>query len=149
MDVKMTAALKKHLDASGPHVAAELMAAFDEWKSASDEHDSYFFGKDSSYFTPKVGGKNYLLRHVHLVPLSDWQALQRWERNYSRHGRKTSNRVLVYASSSRGDSFLLIYVLDEPSAHEIAKMNTEKDRQIMRGFAAIAEAFLDSGTVIA
>ena len=45
--------------------------------------------------------------------------------------------------------FLLIAILDEPSAHSIADMRTPENKATMDGFAAVAEAFCLDGSVIA
>lgn len=128
----------------------ELIAAFGEWKArgAAGEHSSYLFGKDSAYIAPKVDGVAYLLRHVHLVPIAQADKLAKWTRAWKNKGRKTSDRVLVYASDTAG-SALLIYILPEPDAHEIARMLTNQDKNLMQSFAEIAAAFLDTGEVIA
>lgn len=123
---------------------------FDAWKLEGEagEYTNALFGKDSAYATPKVGTEQYQLRHVHLVPLRDPQQLKAWNRAHQRQSRKTSDRVLVYASDSR-DKHLLIYILDEPSAHSIAQMLSSEDKLLMHRFAAIAEAFLNDGSIVA
>lgn len=115
------------------------------------------FGKDSAYATPTVDGKKYVLRHVHLVPLLDQAAFQTWLELYNlgktkrNWPRRTSNRVLVYATRALpegGEAHLLMYILTEPDAHEIALMKTAGDRRFMEQFAECAAAFLHDGTVI-
>ena len=58
----------------------ELINLFREWKMAGEngEDDFYEFGKDTAYITPKVNGKNYVLRHTHLVPLLDKIQSDKW-----------------------------------------------------------------------
>ena len=120
---------------------------FQEWKDLTDPYDDSFFGKDSAYSTPLVGGERYVLRHVHLQPFEP-AALRRWESAHWYRTRKTSNRVLVYAANGKGD-FLLIFILAEPSAHAIQRMENVKDNATMEGFAAVAEAFNFNGKIIA
>lgn len=125
-------------------------AEFDHWKSLGEngEYSSYLFGKDGAYSAPKVNGAPNALRHVHLVPLLNHEALQKWKRAYHRRSRKTSDRALVYVSDPYYGN-LLIYILDEPDAHAVAQMSTEKHRDAMRRFAAIADRFIHTGEVIA
>ena len=40
------------------------------------------------------------------------------------------------------------YVLDEPTAHAIASMATQQDRETMQAFAAVASAFVFDGSII-
>ena len=114
----------------------------------SEQYKNFLFGKDAAYISPKVGGDPYRLRHVHLVPLTELEDLEKWDKAHKRKSRKTSNRHLVYASDGRGNH-LLIYILDEPSAHEVAAMRTPKNKDVMQGFAAVAEAFIFDGSIIA
>lgn len=125
-------------------------AEFDHWKSLGErgEYSSYLFGKDGAYSSPKVNGVANELRHVHLVPLLNQDELQKWKRAYRRGSRKTSDRALVYVSDPYCGN-LLIYILDEPDAHAVARMSTEKHRTAMLKFAAIAEHFIQTGEVIA
>ena len=87
------------------------------------------------------------LHHVHLVPLSNPLELQKWNTQWKRRGRKTSDRVLVYAQD-RTHGYLLIYILSEPDAHETAKMLTPESDLLMRKLAKIAERFIYTGQVI-
>lgn len=125
-------------------------AEFDSWKAqgSAGEYESFLFGKDSAYVRPEIDGEKYQLRHVHLVPIKDFQQLTLWQKIWRRGGRKTSDRVLVYASDTRGDH-LLIFILEEPTAHAIAEMNTAEDRRLMEQLSAVAAAFLHDGSVIA
>lgn len=125
-------------------------AEFNAWKAqgSKGEYESFLFGKDSAYVRPEVDGEQYQLRHVHLVPIKDLQKLTIWEKLWKRRTRKTSDRVLVYTSNTRGNH-LLIFILDEPTAHDIAKMKSTEDKQLMERLAAVAAAFLYDGSVIA
>ena len=129
---------------------ARFASEFDSWKAqgSAGEFESFLFGKDGAYVRPEVAGEKYRLRHVHLVPLKNPEQLTAWQRLWRFRGRKTSDRVLVYASNTRGDH-LLIFILEEPLAHQIALMKTPEDEALMGKFAAIADAFLHDGSVIA
>lgn len=127
----------------------EFALAFSEWKDrgSDGEYHSYLFGKDSAYISPKVDGIPYTLRHVHLVPIKQADLLARWNKAFKTKSRKTSDRVLVYVDDG-SKNMLLIFILPEPDAHDIAKMQTVEDKAIMLGFAEVAGAFLDTGEII-
>lgn len=146
MQVKITKLLYEALLAAGGN-AEMFIEDFIKWKSG-DEYGSYIFGKDSAYTTPTVDGQTNVLRHVHLVPLTDQNQLEKWNKAWKHGSRKTSDRALVYVDDGKG-SFLLIYILDEPDAHNIAKMNTSNYKALMEGFADVAAEFLDNGNVLA
>ncbi len=146
MATKCTQALRDQL-ASVDESSDAWAVFFDNWKSLgpNGEYSNYFFGKDSAYSgVALTGGK---LMHVHLVPILDKAALAAWDRDWSRHSRKVSDRALVYADDGRGN-YLLIYVLDEPHAHAIARMATLAEKETMQAFAEIAAAFVFDGSVI-
>jgi hypothetical protein len=145
MSVKITAALRQNLEDQGLS-ADKLMADFADWK-AGDEYGHFFFGKDGAYATPTVDGEKNVLMHVHLVPIADMEQLIQWKKKFKFRSRKTSDRVLVYVSDER-KGHLLIYILDEPDAHEIARMKTKEHKEIMDGFAEVAAEFLDTGNVL-
>ncbi|MDK4688150.1 hypothetical protein QEO94_00250 [Kingella negevensis] len=54
---------------------------------------------------------------------------------------------MIYVAD--GDIHLLIAILDEPTAHQIAKMETPTDRAIMEQFAQIADKFVYHREIIA
>jgi hypothetical protein len=143
MEVKITTMLRDALDGEGG--ADILIKDFKDWKSG-DEYGSYVFGKDGAYTMPVVDGEKNVLRHVHLVPITDRVKLSRWNQAWRRRSRKVSDRALVYINGGKG-KYLLIYILDESGAHDIAKMKTAEHKELMEAFAAIAEAFLDNGDV--
>lgn len=145
MDVRITTVLENKLKSDG--FDSELfIQSFKEWKQG-DEFSNYFFGKDGSYYCPHVNGAPYKLRHVHLIPITIQSSLNRWNRNWKNKSRKTSDRVLVYVKNNNG--YLLITILPEPGSHQIAQMQTQKDKDLMNRFAIIAEAFIDENEVIA
>ena len=122
---------------------------FGDWKArgSAGEYDNYFFGKDGAYVGIKMDAPHGMLMHVHLVPILDPVAFARWERDWARRSRKTSDRALIYADDGHGN-YLLIYVLDEPTAHAIASMATQQDKETMQAFAAVASAFVFDGSII-
>ncbi|MGK5009421.1 type II toxin-antitoxin system YafO family toxin [Janthinobacterium sp. MDB2-8] len=146
MGVQITEVLKKTMLAEGLNVD-EFLSQFEHWK-AGDEYSSKWFGKDGAYARPNVDGKKYMLRHVHLVPIADIAQLAQWNVKFKRKSRKTSDRALVYVSNGKGD-YLLIFILEEPDAHEVAEMKTSEHREVMSGFAEVAAEFLDTGKIIA
>lgn len=143
MSVQTTNALKSVL---GKDDAELLCSEFLNWKAAG-EYDHHYFGKDSAYIAPPVNGEKYGLRHVHLVPVLDARQIARWWRDFARRGRKTSDRVLIYAKDAKGD-YLLIYILSEPDAHKIATMQNQIDKELMESFAKVAGDFMFDGSVI-
>src|SRR6185312_8789472 len=105
MAIEMTKILRDKLKTDAK--AEKFMADFATWK-AGNEYGSFFFGKDAFYFKPLIDGKMEL-RHVHLVPLEDMDALRRWKADYRRNSRKSSDRALVYVGDGKG-SYLLIFI---------------------------------------
>jgi len=144
-----TAVLREQLMALGED-PANFAAEFDRWKARGDdgEFDHYLFGKDGAYARPPVGGIHYTLRHVHLAPLSNPLARQDWDVAWRRRSRKTSDRALVYVTDSV-HGHLLVAILDEPGAHDVAAMQTPEDAKIMRQLAMVAEQFINFGKIIA
>ena len=47
------------------------------------------------------------------------------------------------------EAIILIFILEEPTAHAIAEMKTAEDKQLMERLAAVAAAFLHDGSAIA
>lgn len=144
MKVRITRALSTILQTDNL-TEQVLMKKFEEWK-CGDEYGSYLFGKDSAYSRPKIHGKLHL-RHVHLPPLMDKVQLERWNKQWKRRGRKTSDRVLIYVQDQQ-DNYLLIFILPEPEAHTVAQMQTPEDRMLMEKFATVAAEFLETGNII-
>lgn len=156
---RATGPFRDQIQKQGGISAAAFCTLFDDWKAGfpATEDTNFLFGKDGAYVTPTVDGKKYVLRHVHLLPVVDRDALKDWKKLYDigqktgRWPRRTSNRVLIYATRGLpggGEEHLLLYILTEPDAHEIALMKTPGDRRFMEQFAECAAAFLDNGTVI-
>lgn len=122
----------------------ELAEFFGDWKSSpQNEYESPLFGKDGYYAGFNVHGQ-MVLRHVHLPP-PDGPARERWLRNYKHRSRKTSNRCLIYATSSNGMDHLLLYVVDDPpGAHQIIA-----HAEFMQKLAQKAYDFIMDGIVAA
>lgn len=118
-----------------------LISAFKFVKSSpNNEYKSALIGKDSAFIEPQVNGAKYALRHCHLIPLADKEALIKWTKDHRRSRRKTSNRVLIYVQ--RADDFYLIDVVDDPpGAHEIMKMVDFAGKSFMLKCAQEADAF--------
>ena len=141
--VAMTRALAQQLVKTG--VNPDLFREdFAEWKTdwSNHEFDSFYFGKDGAYVAPNVGGRRYCLKHVHLQPIADPRDVRDWQRNFARGGRRVSDRCLVYAEKKAEGPYLLIAILDEPNAHDIAAMRTAEHRKLMEEFADIADQFI-------
>lgn len=126
---------------SSPEARVAIVSAFKWWKAEDKrEFASPFFGKDSALIKPKVGGREYCLRHCHLAPLNDEAAKQKWARAHRHGSRKTSDRVLIYVQS--GNDFFIIDIVDDPGAHEAMRMTDKQGRSFMHTCALQADAFL-------
>lgn len=147
MAVWLTQALRQALIDSGAD-PKDLIEAFEAWRVnwPANEYGSRYFGKDGAYERPLVDGE-YVLRHVHLVPILDTNALERWWQKFRHASRKSSDRHLVYCQDRRG-SFLLIYILTEQTAHQVALMKTPDDKALMLRFAEVAKTFRTDGSII-
>jgi hypothetical protein len=159
MAARATGPLSDQLQSQGGASVAAFCALFDAWKAGfpGTEYTNFAFGKDGAYATPTVDGKKFVLRHVHLAPVADLKALKTWKKHYDigkkngRGSRRTSNRVLIYATrqtASGEQEHLLMFILTEPDAHEVAEMRTADNRRFMEQFSECAAAFLHDGTVI-
>lgn len=145
MTVQVTNAFRTRLQEFGINVDV-YTAMFSEFKSG-DPLDHLIFGKDSAYKTPEVAGQIYTLRHVHVMPVADPVQNAAWRELARKKAEKVSDRALVYVTDA-GNNHLIIYLLEEPEAHTIARMGTEEHKLLMTKFAAIAAEFLKSGKVI-
>jgi hypothetical protein len=146
MGTKITKALHSKLETTvGKGTADAFASEFAAWKKTGKH---FAFGRDSAYREPKVGVEDYKLRHVHLMPGISQKDIDAWERHWKQGRERKSDHALVYAADDRGN-FLLIGILDEPGAHAVARMKTQKHKATMEGYAAIAEAFRHDGSIIA
>ncbi|NRR28727.1 type II toxin-antitoxin system YafO family toxin [Oxalobacteraceae bacterium] len=142
MTTYITQVFRRRFEAN--HRDADMFIdCFSEWK-AGEPLDNLLFGKDVPYRTPTVGGKHFSLRHVHLIPQANAQEAAEWRDAYNLGRQKTSDRALVYVSDDKGNH-LLLGILEEPEAHEIARMKTPEHESLMRTYATIAEEFLQTG----
>jgi mRNA interferase YafO len=148
MAVALTKALAARLSAES--IDSDVFCdAFERWKAGfpDSEFKSCLFGKDGAYTRPHVDGKPNVLRHVHLEPVADGDAWDLWMRAFRFLRRKTSDRALVYVESST-KNYLLIAILPEPDAHEVALMKTSEHKALMERFAEIASEFLFTGKIV-
>lgn len=126
----------------------QFVLEFAEWKSSGSdgEFDYFYFGKDSEYARPMINGVR-VLRHVHLAPFDDTAGFAEWNRDWRKYRRRKSDTALVYADGGR-HGFLLIAILWEPGAHEVAEMKTQESADAMNGFANVADQFIFDGTIL-
>ena len=147
MSVSITSALSQQLNQANVDPVA-FAQQFALWKAdwPKNEYAFELFGKDGAYRAPKVDGSMDVLRHVHIMPVPGSNQHTGWLRAFRFLSRKTSDRHLVYVQDAhRG--FLLIYILDEPTAHAVARMQTREDKELMEKFAIIAENYIIDGDV--
>ncbi len=125
-----------------------LVEEFRLWKAAGPdgEFTNYYFGKDAAYAEPRRNGRS-VLRHVHMPPASDADALDKWERAWRFNSRKTSDAALIYAYDP-AHGYLLLYYAIEPTAHSLADMNDLDAKEVMHLCADIAERFIFDGVVV-
>lgn len=139
VQVRLTEALKTQLLAEklDPNV---LTQRFSDWKSG-DEYSSYLFGKDG------LGLNTIVLRHVHMIPLHDPNALSKWDIAWKRTppGRKTSDRYLFYCDGGTGYGFLLIYIVGDPGGHDV--LSAPGSKPLINKFEACADQFVHFGTI--
>jgi hypothetical protein len=160
MTTRATASLKRQLLEVCGGSADELCQVFDDWKAGfpNSEFTHSLFGKDGAYIRPLVDGKPYVLRHVHLMPVQNKYAFERCMATHNRGvmkghwGCMTSDRVLVYATRSPPggeEKHLLLFILDEPEAHETANMKTSDAKTLIGQLASCAADFIDDGSITA
>lgn len=149
VDVKATKIIEDVFSNAGLDLE-EFRSLFADWKNLgpNGEDEFYEFGKDVPYEKPHVNGQKNVLMHVHLVPIVDIEQKEKWDKNWKRHSRRTSNRSLVYVNDG-SKQFLLIDIIPEPDGHEIPKMLTQEHKDIMEFYAEIADKFIYSGSIIA
>lgn len=147
MKVRLTEFLRQSLIEMGEAPDA-FIEEFASWKrmGAAGANNHRYYGKDGEYEAPLFEGSR-VLRHVHLEPADDSPYFRPWDRAWWRrgHGKRVSDTALVYAFDST-HGYLLITILWEPNAHEIARMQSEHDRDLMHDLAAVAGQFIFDGT---
>lgn len=147
MATQCTQALSAQLQAMQRDPAG-FIAEFNAWKAlgTANEYSTFLFGKDGAYGKLPLPMTLSRLMHVHLPPILDEAALNKWKWALSKKRRKVSDRVLVYADAKNGN-YLLIFILDEPTAHEIVKMKNLTDKNLMRQFVTVAENWALTGNI--
>lgn len=143
----MTRLLRANLENEG-FDADNFCEYFGEWKAlgAAGEFSDPYFGKDGEYTRPLRNSKR-VLRHVHLSPEDDLEALAEWNRKFELGSRKTSDVCLVY-THDHTHGFLLIYIAREPNGHLLSEMRTPETARLMEGFADVAEEFQFNGNIL-
>lgn len=131
-----------HLDDLEFFVPQVFTERFLEWKGSGVE--DYYFGKDVPNLQPLGDLGEYILHHVHIVPLTNPEDLQRWDKSWDRGSRRTSDTALMYVDGGI-HGYLLLTILWEPDAHEVIKMKTPADRKFMNEMAWFAKQFIDTG----
>lgn len=145
--VQITQLLRASLEADGLD-ADDFCQYFGKWKALGEvgEYADYYFGKDGENTRPLRHGRR-VLRHVHLTPEADAHALQKWDRDWKRRSRKTSDVCLVYTFDRR-HGYLLIFLVREPEGHVFSEMKTKEAAQLMEDFADVADAFQFDGSIL-
>jgi len=112
-----------------------LIEVFREWKSG-DEDGSYFFSRDSR----PINGK--YLHHAHMIPANMQDELAKWDNNWRRHRKRTSDRYILYADGGVSYGFLLIALIDDPGAHKLWNPERRGEVEILE---KVAENFANFG----
>jgi Toxin YafO, type II toxin-antitoxin system len=139
MDVRLTGILESSLNRHDGLTPQALINYFSEWKQSPTTED-YYFGKDAFNRGSKV------LRHVHLPPKSSSDGIARWQTCWRQQRNRTSDRHLFYVD--RGlDRYLLIFIVDDPGAHELLAHPTPEQKALLTEFERIASEFYYFGKV--
>jgi hypothetical protein len=144
--VQISGLLRDDLEAEGydPDDFAEYFAKWKALGSAGEYADPYF-GKDAFYERP-LRNKTMVLRHVHLRPDSDQDAVALWDWQHDNDKRKTSNAVLVYVFDPT-NGYLLLHVVREPDGHKLSDMDTPETDRFMNQLADVAVEFIYNNEV--
>lgn len=116
----------------------EFIRDFDFWKSFPAEVETDVFARDGAN-----RGSSYL-RHVHIVPLNDKEALARWNRNYENGDGNRSDRYLFYVNGGAAFGYMLLAVINDPGAHNIW---APENKDLLAEFERLAEDFYYNGVV--
>ena len=131
MAVYVSSELKTAAEAAGIDLT-QLKLQFAWWKADPGRlNECFWFGRDNPYAEPQMPGYGCVLRHAHMFPTADEKTCERWLTIYKRRGEKKSDRALVYVTNADGDH-LLLYIFDEPQAHERARVEMGTMRQLSR-----------------
>jgi hypothetical protein len=139
MDVRLTGNLESSLNANDGLTPQALISYFAEWKQSPATED-YFFGKDA------FNRGSSVLRHVHLPPRSNADEIPRWQTCWRRRSNRTSDRHLFYVDRGLG-RYLLIFIVDDPGAHEFLANPTSEQKALLTEFERIANNFYYFGKV--
>ena len=139
MRVQLLPALAEQLLNSG-HAPQTLVEAFSDWKAAGED-DHYLFARDA------LNRGSKWLRHVHIVPLNNVEALEHWDAAWSRYRKRTSDRYLFYVDGGSLYGFLLLHIVDDPGAHRFLSTPTKAEQQLLNVFEHIADKFVHYGTI--
>lgn len=122
--------------AERPELLAEIANEFGRWQSRPDT-SHYWFGR--------VSKDNEGLQHAHMIPANVKASREQWDLQWKlrRPWRRRSDRYVLFAHGGhRG--VLLIWILDDPGAHEI--WNT-RHLSLVKRFQSIASNFIHLGVV--
>lgn len=113
---------------------------FLDWKSG-DEDDSYYFAKDAFNLHSEH------VRHVHMVPLFEQNSIEKWDANWRKFRKRTSDRYLFYVDGGHF-GYLLLYIVNDPGAHTFLSDPSDAERELLREFERIADNFVHFGKTI-
>lgn len=132
MGIELSNTLKKQLSALNldPEI---LKKNFADW-NLSGATDCTVFGKDA------FNRGSTVLRHIHMRPMNDPVADSKWKTMAKRGSTPTSDRYLFYANSGNGN-YLLIYIVNNPGAHDFLSMPTASEKALLKMFEAAADQF--------
>jgi hypothetical protein len=136
LKVTITSELTEKLSASGLD-SQQLASDFANWQANPLGEYSYYFGKDA------LNRGSSVLRHVHMIPLNDEAAIEKWNYLYDRERQCTSDRYLFYVNGEKY-GHLLIAIIDDPNGHNVWEP-TPENRKMLRAWELIASDFLYFG----
>jgi Toxin YafO, type II toxin-antitoxin system len=133
MDVRLSGILESSLNANDGLTPQALINYFTEWKQSPATED-YYFGKDA------FNRGSSVLRHVHLPPKSSSDGIAVWQTCWRRQRNRTSDRHLFYVDRGLG-RYLLIFIFDDPGAHEFLANPTNEQKALLTELERIANDF--------
>jgi hypothetical protein len=139
LKIRAGSALTNQMRANGSDLIG-LIENFDAWKSDTTHPDTFVFGKDG------LNRNSDFLRHVHMVPVNDVAAFDKWVFCYENGRQLVSDRYLFYANGGRAYGYLLIALLDDPGGHGIWAP-TAANRALLREWEEMADNFFHFGTI--
>lgn len=130
------ALIRDAVKAKNPLGPVTLMYDFQDW-IASGKETTVFFGADRP-------PRNDFIYHVHLAPLGNEVAMEKWKHDYEAYNDQVSNACLIYSQSEIGNKYLLIAKLNDPDGHNVWKRNDEWTPQ-RKKFASWGKDFYKNG----